>query len=185
MNVFNRLVVILLICAIVLLAAVVVVAPRQAFDYTSGFFDWLSSNAQALNQQSWPIFATVRVLGGAMLGMVALLLLWLELRRSRLKIIRAQKLAGGESFITVDSISQRLAYTIDQLPDVIKVAPRIQGHGRSGLDLEILLETSPEIDVPMKTEEVLQVTKEVVTERMGLKLNKVQVKIKHAPYPKQ
>jgi hypothetical protein len=185
MNVFNRLVVILLICVLVLLAAVVVVAPRQAFDYTSGFFDWLSSNAQTLNQQSWPVFATTRVLAGAVIGLVTLVLLWLELRRPRLKIIRAQKLAGGESFITVDSIAQRLAYTIDQLPDVIKVAPRIQGHGRSGLDLEILLETSPEIDVPMKTEEVLQVTKEVVTERMGLKLNKVQVKIKHAPSPKQ
>jgi hypothetical protein len=185
MNVFNRLVVILLICLIVLLAAVAVVAPRQAFDYTSGLFAWLSSNVQALNQQSWPVFATVRVLAGAMIGLVALLLLWLELRRPRLKIIRAQKLAGGESFITVDSISQRLAYTIDQLPDVIRVAPRILGNGRSGLDLEILLETSPEIDVPMKTEEVLQVTKEVITERMGLKLNKVQVKIKHAPYPKQ
>jgi hypothetical protein len=164
---------------------VVVVAPRQAFDYTSGFFGWLSSNVQALHQQNWPVFATARVLGGAMIGLVALLLLFLELRRPRLKIIRAQKLAGGESFITVDSISQRLAYTIDQLPDVIRVAPRVLGHGRAGLDLEILLETSPEIDVPMKTEEVLQVTKEVVTERMGLKLNKVQVKIKHAPYPKQ
>jgi len=37
----------------------------------------------------------------------------------------------------------------------------------------------------MKTEEVLQVTREVIVERMGLKLGKVQVKIKHAPYPKE
>ncbi|MGD8518608.1 MAG: hypothetical protein PVG54_16710, partial [Anaerolineae bacterium] len=98
--------------------------------------------------------------------------------------IRVEKLAGGEAHITTDSIEQRLAYNLDQLPDVIKVAPRITGRSR-GVDIELLLETSPDIDVPMKTEEVLEVTREVVGERMGLKLGKVQVKIKHAPYPSE
>jgi len=37
--------------------------------------------------------------------------------------------------------------------------------------------------VPMKTEEVMQVTKDVVEGRMGLKLGKVKITIKHAPYP--
>ena len=67
---------------------------------------------------------------------------------------------------------------------MIKVSPHISGRGR-GVDIDLLLETSPDIDVPMKTEEVLQVTREVVAERMGLKLGKVQVKIKHAPYPRE
>ena len=31
----------------------------------------------------------------------------------------------------------------------------------------------------------MQVAREVIVERMGLKLGKVQVKIKHAPYPKE
>ena len=34
----------------------------------------------------------------------------------------------------------------------------------------------------MKTDEVVGVVKEVVTERMGLLLGKVRVQIKHAPY---
>jgi hypothetical protein len=42
-----------------------------------------------------------------------------------------------------------------------------------------------EIDVPMKTDEVVGVVKEVVTERMGLQLGKVQVRIKHAPYQEE
>ena len=95
-----------------------------------------------------------------------------------------QQVAGGEAHIAVDSIAQRLAYSIDQLPDVVKVSPRIVGRSR-GVDIDLVLETSPDIDVPMKTEEVLQVCKEVVEERMGLKLGKVQVKIKHAPFPKE
>jgi len=108
----------------------------------------------------------------------------MELRRPRKKTVRVQKLAGGEAHITIDSIAQRLAYNIDQLPDVIKVSPKIDSRAR-GVDIDLLLETTPDIDVPMKTEEVLQVTREVVGERMGLKLGKVQVSIKHAPFPKQ
>ena len=76
------------------------------------------------------------------------------------------------------------ACCIDQLPDVVKVTPRITGRTR-GVDIELLLETTPDIDVPMKTEEVLEVTREVVGERMGLKLGKVTVQIKHAPFPKE
>ena len=93
-------------------------------------------------------------------------------------------MTGGEAQITVESIEQRLAYNLDQLPDVIKVTSTITGRTR-GVDVDLVLETSPEIDVPMKTEEILEVTREVIGERMGLKLGKVQVKIKHAPYPKE
>ena len=34
----------------------------------------------------------------------------------------------------------------------------------------------------MKTDEIVGVAKEVVTERMGLRLGKIQVSIDHAPY---
>jgi hypothetical protein len=121
---------------------------------------------------------------GSAIVVLCLILLWLELRRPRKRSIRVQKVAGGEAHIAIDSIAQRLAYNIDQLPDVISVSPRIEGHSR-GVDIDLLLETSPEVDVPMKTEEVLQVTKEVIEDKMGLKMGKAQVKIKHAPYPKE
>ena len=49
--------------------------------------------------------------------------------------------------------------------------------------MELDLETSPEVDVPTKTEEVCQVTKEAVEDKMGLTLRKVKVNIKHTPYP--
>jgi hypothetical protein len=186
MNVFNRLVVVLLILLAILVIIVVVVVPKRSFDTTAIFFTWLAKNSSYYMQSKaeWPLFATARVVIGGLLLLGCLLILYFEFRRPRRKVIRAQKLTGGESFITVESIAQRLAYNIDQLPDVVGVTPRITGYGRQGLDLELLLETAPEVDVPMKTEEVLQVTKEVVTERMGLKLGKTQVKIKHAPYPK-
>ena len=185
MNVFNRLVVILLILLIILATALIVIVPEYTFWLLSAAFDELrqiSSNYMQSGDRL--LFAGGRVIVGGALVLACLILIWLELRRPRKRTIRTQKLSGGEAHITVDSIEQRLAYNIDQLPDVVKVNPHIDGRAR-GVDVNLLLETSPDIDVPMKTEEVIEVTREVIVERMGLKLGKVQVKIKHAPYPKE
>jgi len=186
MNIFNRIVMIVLLLLVVVLVAVVAIAPLNSLDFSAKFFGWLYENTDAYaNGPDWPYFAGGRVVIGGGTILICLFLLWLELRRPRKKTIRAQKMAGGEAHIAVDSIAQRLAYNIDQLPDVVNVKPQIIGKARGGVDIDLLLETSPDIDVPMKTAEVLQVTREVVVERMGLKLGKVQVKIKHAPYPKE
>jgi hypothetical protein len=185
MNVFNRLVVILLLLAILFVALVIAIAPTETLQLISAFSEWLRQGAVNYGTGSnWPLFAAGRVVVGGAIVLLCLILIWLELRRPRRKTIRVQKTTGGEARITIDSIAQRLAYNIDQLPDVIKVTPRITAKSRT-MDMELFLETSPDIDVPMKTAEVLQVTKEVVEERMGLKLGKVQVSIKHAPYPRE
>jgi hypothetical protein len=185
MNVFNRVIMILLFLLLIVLTAVVAIAPAQSLNLTANFFRWAYDNTTAYMQSSnWAYFAAGRVIAGGGGVLICLIFLWLELRRPRKKTIRAQKMEGGEAHIAIDSIAQRLAYNIDKLPDVVKVTPHITDRSR-GVDIDLLLETSPDIDVPMKTEEVLQVTREVIVDRMGLKLGKVQVKIKHAPYPKE
>jgi hypothetical protein len=186
MNIFNRVIMILLFLVLIVVTAVVAIAPAQSLDLTIKFSQWVYQNVNAyLNSSSdWAYFAVGRVIIGGAIVIICLLFLWLELRRPRKKTIRAQKMEGGEAHIAIDSIAQRLAYNIDKLPDVVKVSPHITERSRS-VDVDLLLETSPDIDVPMKTEEVLQVTREVIADRMGLKLGKVQVKIKHAPYPKE
>lgn len=112
------------------------------------------------------------------------LLLWLELRRPRGKAVRVRKVSGEEAKVTTDSIAQRLTFNIDQLSEVISVKPKITAKGK-GVHVRLNVETGPEIDVPAKTEEISQVAKEVIEERMGLKLaGKLEINIKHAPYPK-
>ena len=49
-------------------------------------------------------------------------------------------------------------------------------------ELELDLQTAPEVDVPMKTEEVVAVAREVIESQMGLQLSKIQVNIEHVPY---
>lgn len=185
MNAFNRLVVILLLLLIIVATVLVVILPKDTLGLIAGMFDVLRQEAtKYINSGDRLLFAGARVIVGGVIALVCTIMIWLELRRPRKRTIRVQKLAGGEANITVESIEQRLAYNVDQLPDVVKVNPRINGKAR-GVDVDLMLETSPDIDIPMKTEEVLEVTREVIVERMGLKLGKVQVNIKHAPYPKE
>jgi hypothetical protein len=183
MNVFNRVIVILLTMLAIFVTLVIMIVPEAAMTLMVAVFQYLQQLATTMSSGSdWPLYTAGRVLIGGAIIVLGLLLLWLELRRPKKRIIRAQKMAGGEANIAVDSIAQRVAWHVDQLPDVVRVTPRISGRSR-GVDVDLLLETSPEIDVPMKTEEVMQVTKEVIEERMGLKLGKVTINIKHTPYP--
>jgi hypothetical protein len=142
------------------------------------------SRLMAISEQNQLFF----ILGGALLAVLTFvvcgLLLWLELRRPRGKAVRVRKVSGEEAKVTTDSIAQRLTYNIDQLSEVISVKPKITARGK-GVQVRLNVETGPEIDVPAKTEEISRVAREVIEERMGLKLaGKLEINIKHAPYPK-
>jgi hypothetical protein len=132
------------------------------------------------------MYPILQVAGGVVLTLlvwvICAAILWLEVRRPRPKTIKVLKISGGEAELTIDSIANRLEYNIDQLADIIKVKPVISP-GRKGVKVDLELETSPEIEVPMKTEEVQQLTKDIVETRMGLRLDSVRVLIRHAPYP--
>jgi hypothetical protein len=184
MNVFNRLVVIvLLIVSMIVLPVLLVLVPARP-DMVAVIGQQALSRLEATGGQDQFLF----IIGGAALAVLTFvfcgLLLWLELRRPYGKAVRVQKVSGGEAQVTTDSIARRLAFNIDQLADVISVKPKVLGKGK-GVHVRLNVETGPEIDVPAKTEEISRVAREVIEERMGLKLaGKLEIGIKHAPYPK-
>jgi hypothetical protein len=110
------------------------------------------------------------------------LVLYLEVRRPARKRVKLEKISGGQVELAVESIEQRLKYHVDQLADVVEVIPKVKPR-RNSIDVELDLETTPDIDVPMKTEEVCEVARDVVEAKMGLRLRKIKVNIKHTPYP--
>ena len=184
MNIFNRLVVIvLLVVSMIVLPVVLVLVPARLDIVTTIGEEGLSRLAD-IGGQNQILF----ILGGASLAVLTFiicgLLLWLELRRPHGKVVRIQKVSGDEAKVTTDSIARRLEYNIDQLAEVISVKPKVMAKGK-GVHVRLNVETSPEIDVPAKTEEISKVAREVIEERMGLKLvGKLEISIKHVPYPK-
>ncbi|MFQ5812566.1 MAG: alkaline shock response membrane anchor protein AmaP [Anaerolineae bacterium] len=179
MNTFNRVVVILLLLATIIVMTVVLVVPRPMIEVVQR---WLSNLDANLELISPPILLMVGVVLALLVDVICAVLIWFEIRRRRPRAIKVRSISGGQAELTVDSVARRLEHNVSQLDGVISVEPNVLGK-RRGVEVEIDLETSPEVNVPAKTEEVCQVTREVVEDKMGLKLRKVRVNIKHAPYP--
>jgi hypothetical protein len=190
MNVFNRLVMIVLLVVgmivlpvVIVLPVMLVMVPARADIVTITVQEALSRLITSGGQNQL-LFVVVGISLAILTFIVCGLLLWLEVRRPRGKAVRVRKVSGDEARVTTDSIARRLEYNIDQLAEVVSVKPKITAKG-SGVHVRLNVETGPEIDVPAKTEEISQVAREVIEERMGLKLaGKLEISIKHAPYPK-
>ena len=181
MNVLNRLIVIVLLVMLLVLLPVLIFLAMAMPDAS------VATAGQAVTSVEGNLTLVNRTVFSVVAGLIfvaGLLFLWLQIRRSRAKDVAVQEITVGEARVSIGSIVQRLEYNIDRLQDVVTVRPVVKAKG-SGVDVVVNLQTSPEIDVPMKTEEVVQVTKEVIEDQMGLKLNKVSVEIKHAPYPEE
>lgn len=180
-NAFNRLIVILLLLAIIACSTVFLVVPKPLVQQI--LQPALDSFYQQLDGFNDLFLLAVGVILAVIIWVVCLAIIYLEIRRPRVKDIKVQKVSGGEAVVAVESIAKRLSYHVDQLADVISVKPKISAHG-GGVDVELEIEINPEIDIPMKDEEIRQVATQVIEEQMGLKLRKIRPSFKDAPYPK-
>ena len=59
--------------------------------------------------------------------------------------------------------------------------PAVKSRG-GAVDIRLEIETAPDIDIPMKTDEVVGVTREVIERDMGLKLGKLDVRMRCEPF---
>lgn len=180
MNAFNRLVVILLLLITIIVTTVFLVVPKPILIALEDGADNLYGQLDRFNDLFLLAMGVVLVV---IIWVICLVILYLEIRRPRVKAIKVQKVSGGDAVVSVDSISKRVSYHVDQLADVIGVKPKISARG-GGVEIEMEVEISPEIDIPMKDEEIRQVVTHVVEEQMGLKLRKIRPSFKDGPYPK-
>jgi membrane protein implicated in regulation of membrane protease activity len=181
-NAFNRVIMVLLLCALLLAAVALAVFPEA-------LLRWIATSAEAWSDLlgqfasgSSYLYIGLRVVLILVAAIAIGALLFLELRRRRVSAVRIVTSEGNRATVVTDAVSQRLVYHIDRLADVIQVSPEVAGRGGT-VDVRLDLETGPEIDVPTKTNEVVAVARAVVEEQMGLRLGRINVQIRHAPYP--
>jgi hypothetical protein len=180
-NVFNRIVVVLLLLIGLLVAALLAVFPIQSLEVARQGLGLAAESLRGLEGTRFWVFMLARILLVLGAALVSGLLLWVELRPPRIKTVRVHNQAGDLAEVTADSVARRLTWHIDQLADVVGVVSQVYPHGRS-VDVLLDLETAPDIDVPMKTQEVVACARDIIVERMGLQAGKIQVRITHAPY---
>ncbi|MCP4165021.1 MAG: hypothetical protein GY759_03890 [Chloroflexi bacterium] len=181
MNTVNRIVSIVVFVLLLLILVALALAPNDVISWVQMQLSDLSatiSRQQVIDTTNYNI-ARVAVVVAALLVLLPLIMAEFS---SPTESVARVRTADGEARVTTDSIARRLAWHIDQLADVITVAPEVQARG-DHVDIILDIETSPEIDIPMKTEEIMLVTREVVEDRMGLKVGKIDVRLRHSAYP--
>ena len=182
MNTFNKIVAILL--WLVLLAVSIIFALMP-----DAVALWLKStgNSLSLLVQSWKSYNSLYFLVFQIAFLVVSVLLFGALilaeiwpRKQRGVIVKTEK--GTNARMEEDSVTKRIAWNLDQLAGVISVEPKVTPRGKK-VDVSVVVETSPDIDIPSKTEEISRTIREVVEEKMGLVLGKVNVMIRYSRFP--
>ena len=183
MNTFNRIVMILLILAAFFVVTLGLFVPAESLAVIRGVADNTLYTMNRIRPEFILSFRALLILSAAFIDILLVGLLVLEVRGPAKHTLRVQKVGGGEVAVTAESLVERLQYQIDQLADVVGVKARVAPRG-GGVDVEVNLQTSADVNVPEKAEQVLEVTRQVVEDKMGLKLaRKPRVNVHAMPTP--
>lgn len=181
---FNRLVVSLVWIALLAAFGAIALMPLQtidAFQAALGQIEGQLTQWQAANNTNFIIGQIAVAVSSVLLfGALILLELWPRRRRG----VRIHTREGGSAELDANSVARRLAWHLDQLAEVITVLPEVKARG-SSVDVRLEIETAPDVDVPMKTDEVVEVARDIIEQDMGLRLGKLDVRIRHAPFEEE
>ena len=109
----------------------------------------------------------------------ALVLFWLEVRRTARDSIRISQVSGGEAHLSTQAVAQSLIYYLGALPGVVRVRPRLAAQGQT-VNVRLDLETTPDVDVRSKTEEITSTARSVIEQKLGLKLRHLYIHLHHS-----
>jgi len=178
MNIFNRVVVVLTLLVLIVLVTATAVIPHIVLVDVGA---WLSGWGNYFGAQIAPGW---RLTGGIAVALIfdliALVLLYLELRPRRKRYIRVQQVRGGMATIETDSIIQQLKYKLDPIPGVIEVEPKVNAR-RDKVQATVDVEVSAGVNVPERAAQLMNVVQSVLVDDLGLQVyGKPEVRIKVA-----
>ncbi|MCB0047198.1 MAG: hypothetical protein H6642_11485 [Caldilineaceae bacterium] len=181
MNLLNRIVAALLWLFLLLLICYVAVMPFRALAQAQLFLDGRLAQLTGWQEENSANFVIGQI--AVVVGAVALFgtLLITELWTGRRRGVRVRTVEGGSVELDTDSIGRRLEWHLDQLAEIVTVIPSVKSRG-GAVDIRLEVETAPNVDVPMKTDEVVEVTRDIIEQDMGLKLGRLDVQLRYAPY---
>jgi hypothetical protein len=180
MNTFNRIVMVVSLVVLTVLCCALSVGARWIVPLAA---EQMTMWAEALEDAD---LATTVAMGAA-LGLapvlVLVLLLVLEVRPRRRRFIRAEKSTGGHVEVSVVSIADRLKHEVNSLPGVLSVKPKVLGR-RRGVEVRLDVDMAAGLDVPPQAEQIVETVRQVVEEKMGLKMATLpRVHVRTVPYP--
>lgn len=166
MNTLNRVVLVVLLILAMVLCSVILIVPLRTLQT-------IGQQTEALADLLARVRPVARLPVGILLALivdlVGILLIVLEVRRPSAKSIRVEHAAGGEVTLSVASIADQVKAEVAQLPEIIQVKPKVSAK-RKGVVVELDAKIAAETGVPTKAERIVETTRRVVEQKMGLRL---------------
>lgn len=166
MNAFNRIVVVAALLVLIPLITVLLVIPHVILADVGAW-------ATEFGRQLWATDVVMRLGIGVLLAIgfdiLALLLIFLELRPRRKRFIRVENLTGGMATIGIESVVRQLEYRLDPLPDVIAVKPEIQAQ-RGKVHAVVHVSMAAGANVPQMASRLVEEVKDVLVTELGLRI---------------
>ena len=180
MNTVNRILLAILLLVAIPLCTILLVLPVPVLEATGWQLAALVNSLELLNPF---VRVSLGILFALALDIIFVLLIMLEVRRPTPKAIRVEETAGGEVLISVASIADRLEYEVGQLSSILRSKSKVSAK-RSGVVVELDVEMAAGINVPEKADQIVEAARQVVEEKMGLKLARPpKVNLRAIPYP--
>ena len=184
MNFINRLLVIVELFVLIVLMPIAIVL---LLFFLPGIPSAVDAFLRGLTTSANLVLTQLICIGlAALIFGIAIVLLFLELQRPTGRRLRVPQVTDGQVEVTEEAIIQRLEHSVLQVADVLRVKARAATASKgAAVDLFLEIETSPEVNVPQKTQEVIGVARQVLEQQMGLKVGKVQVRVGHGRVSKK
>jgi hypothetical protein len=181
MAIFNRIVAALLWLVLLGILAYFAVLPLRALAQVQQVLALVATTLQEQQTANPTNFLIAQAAFGIVVVLIFGTLFWLELWAGQRRGVRIRTVDGGSAEIDTASVSRRLEWHLDQLAEIIRVVPLIRSRGGS-VDIKLEVEAAPDVDIPMKTDEIVELTRDIIEEDLGLKLDKLDVHVRCAPF---
>jgi len=180
MTLFNRFVTALLWLCLLVALSTLAVAPFWSIEQIQGQLTLVTATLQQWQLEA----ATNFIIGQATVGIVVILLFgtlfWLELWSGHQRGVLIQTVEGSSAELDTSSISRRLEWQLTRVAEISNVVPLVRARG-GAVDIRLEVEVAPEVDIPLKTDEVVVLTRDIIEDDIGLRLGKLDVHLRCAP----
>jgi len=181
MAMFNRIVATVLWLFLLIIITIFAVAPLQSLQQLQQVLAIVQTALENWRLSNHANFIIAQATVGIAAVLIFSSLITVELWSTRKRGVRIRTADGGSAELDTASISRRLEWHLEQVAEVNSVIPTIRAKG-GAVDVRLEIEVTPEVDIPMKTDEVVVLARDIVEEDIGLKLGKLDVHMRCAPF---
>lgn len=166
MNTFNRIVLIVL-CVLLVIAAIGVITLTWTIPNRS--VNWLADAAQWVDDNDGDLEKALLTSISAFVGLVAMIVLLIELIPRRGPAVEVTGLASGAATLSAAAIGQRIEEAVVQVPHVSEVRADVRSR-KKGVLVALDLQVDPDANLATVTDEACQVATDVLNDRVHVAL---------------